>query len=112
MRFPRFQIRTMMVAVAVVAIVMVAPDLYLEPPSGTLVFMVVGATALAIEKSRREVERARCGGEAVGRFRFLGRIFWNLPVAILIVVACRGLNEQFSWTLTDITDWVLRLVLS
>lgn len=114
MRLPRVRITVggMMVAVAAVAVVIVAPDVHLGRPENTLVIMVVGATALAIEKSRREVERARCGGEGVGRFRFLGRIVWNLPVGILIVVVCRGLNEQFDWTLMDITGWILRQVLS
>ena len=89
----RFTMRGLMVAVAVVAALIVAPDLLLGLPEPMLVATVVGTAALAIEKARREVERARHRGEKVGPLRFPGRFIARLPVAIIIVAVCRWFND-------------------
>lgn len=108
----RFTVRWLMVAVALAAVMMIVPDLHLWRPENTLVVMAVGATALAMEISRREVERTRSRGEKVGRFRFLGRVLLNLPIGILIVVACLEFNTLIRYKLLDVTSWILEDVLS
>lgn len=103
----QFTVRRMMVAVAVVAALLVAPDLPLEHSADMLVATVVGTAVLAVEKARREVERARRRGDPVGPLRFPVRILAGLPIAIIIIAVCCWFNDLSYMTQVDITDWLL-----
>lgn len=103
----RFTVRQLMVAVAVIAALFVAPDLQLGQPEGKLVATVAGTAALAIEKARREVERARRRGDPVGPLRFPGRIIAGLPVAIMIIAACWMFNGLTFTARLGIASWLV-----
>lgn len=107
MRMPRvrFTVRGMMIVVAATAIALIASDLKLWEPENLLVAAVTGTTALAIEKARRDVERSRSRGQVVGRFRLLGRIGASLPVAVLIVILCCGINIAYDM-MVHIPWWI------
>lgn len=110
MRLPRarFTVRGLMLAVAVVAALIVAPDLDLDQPQGTMLVATIGGTAaLAVEKARRDVERARRRGETVGSLRFPGRIIAALPAAALIIAACWSFNHLSYLTRSDFAYWLL-----
>lgn len=103
----RFTVRGLMIAVTVVAALMAAPDLKLDQAEGAMVATIAGPAVLAVEKARREVERARRRGEPVGVLRFPGRIIASLPVAALIIAVCWYFNDLSDTTRSDIVYGLL-----
>src|SRR3954464_2220948 len=90
----------MLVVVGFAALVLSAAEWMPSPPMRSLIVPVVGTTALAIEKGRRDVERSRSRGIVAGRFGLLVRIGVSLPVAVLIVLCCHvliGVSESSLW---------------
>jgi hypothetical protein len=108
MKLPRVRltVRVMLVIIAFAALALSADEWMPSPPIRSLVVPVVGTTALAIEKARRDVERSRSRGKAVGRLGLLVRIGVNLPVAVLIVLCCQALIGVSESSLWDAYWWI------
>jgi hypothetical protein len=102
----RLSVRGMLVVFAFAALALSAPEWMPSPPMDSLVVPVVGTTALAIEKARRDVERSRSRGVVVARFGLLVRIGISLPVAVLIVLCCRVLIFFSESSLWDTHWWI------
>ncbi len=108
MKLPRVRltIRGMLVLVAFAALALSAAEWMPPPPMDSLVLPVVGTTALAIEKARRDVERSRSRGVVVRRFGLLVRIGVNLPVAVLIVLCCQVLIRVSESSVGEAHWWI------